>query len=128
MEIEGKVALVTGAGSGIGRASALAPASAGAKLVVSDIDEQGGEETAELIRSAGARARLPWEIAGVSSVEVRHLAFEGAVNGRSGAETGQVEARRYPPASRRATRSSLREGFAVHGPPDIAPGAVRYSC
>lgn len=56
MEIEGKVALVSGAGSGIGRASALALAQSGASLLVSDIDEQAGEETAELIRSAGSKA------------------------------------------------------------------------
>jgi len=42
---DGKVALVTGAGSGIGRASALAFARAGACVVVSDIDVGGGEET-----------------------------------------------------------------------------------
>jgi NAD(P)-dependent dehydrogenase (short-subunit alcohol dehydrogenase family) len=56
VEIEGKVALVSGAGSGIGRASAQALAGAGAKLIVSDVDEQAGEATAELIRSAGAEA------------------------------------------------------------------------
>lgn len=47
--IEGKVALVTGAGSGIGRASALAFARAGAKVVVSDIDLAAAEQTAALI-------------------------------------------------------------------------------
>jgi len=50
VEIEGKVALVSGAGSGIGRASAQALAAAGAKIVVSDIDPQAGEETVELVR------------------------------------------------------------------------------
>ncbi len=47
----GKVALVTGAGSGIGRASALAFAKAGAKVVVADISVEGGEETVELCRA-----------------------------------------------------------------------------
>jgi NAD(P)-dependent dehydrogenase (short-subunit alcohol dehydrogenase family) len=47
----GKVALVTGAASGIGRASALAFAKAGAKVVVADISVDGGEETVELCRA-----------------------------------------------------------------------------
>src|SRR5262245_21932968 len=52
----GKVALVTGAGSGIGRASALAFAREGAKVVVSDVVREGGEETVSLIKSAGGEA------------------------------------------------------------------------
>lgn len=55
-QLEGKVALVTGGSSGIGRATALAFARAGAKVVVSDVAVQGGEETARLIREAGGDA------------------------------------------------------------------------
>ena len=51
-----KVTLVTGAGSGIGRASALAFAQARAKVVVSDVDSKGGLETVRLIRDAGGEA------------------------------------------------------------------------
>jgi NAD(P)-dependent dehydrogenase (short-subunit alcohol dehydrogenase family) len=47
--VTGKVALVTGAGSGIGRASALAFAREGAKVVVSDVIVEGGEETVSMI-------------------------------------------------------------------------------
>ncbi len=54
--MQGKVVLVTGAGSGIGRASALAFAREGAKVVVSDIDAAGGEETVRLARAAGGEA------------------------------------------------------------------------
>ncbi len=46
----GKVALVTGAGSGIGRATAISFAQSGATVVVSDINAEGGEETISLIR------------------------------------------------------------------------------
>lgn len=56
MEIAGRVALVTGAASGIGRASALALADAGAAVVVVDVDADGGEETARRIRERGGRA------------------------------------------------------------------------
>lgn len=53
MILNGKVALVTGAGSGIGRASALAFARAGASVTVSDINARSADETADLIRAIG---------------------------------------------------------------------------
>lgn len=52
----GKVALVTGAASGIGRAAVLRLAAEGATVVATDIDEKGGEETASLARATGGRA------------------------------------------------------------------------
>ena len=54
--LKNKVALVTGAASGIGRAVALVWAREGAKVVVSDIDEKAGEETASMVRAQGADA------------------------------------------------------------------------
>jgi NAD(P)-dependent dehydrogenase (short-subunit alcohol dehydrogenase family) len=54
--LETKVALVTGAGSGIGRAISLLYASEGAKIVVSDIDEKGGNETISLVKEKGGDA------------------------------------------------------------------------
>lgn len=51
-----KVALVTGAASGIGRTSAQFYAREGAKVVVSDIDEVGGQETVKLIKQASGDA------------------------------------------------------------------------
>ncbi len=54
--LENKVALVTGAGSGIGRAIAVAYAQEGAAVMVSDINEKGGNETVELIANAGGKA------------------------------------------------------------------------
>jgi NAD(P)-dependent dehydrogenase (short-subunit alcohol dehydrogenase family) len=52
----GKVAFVTGAGTGIGRATALAFAREGASVVVSDISEQNVRETARMIEADGGRA------------------------------------------------------------------------
>ena len=52
-DFSGKVALVTGAGSGIGRASALAFAAAVAKVLVNDVDAQTNDETARMITAAG---------------------------------------------------------------------------
>ncbi|MFF4397358.1 SDR family NAD(P)-dependent oxidoreductase [Streptomyces sp. NPDC001480] len=46
---EGKVAIVTGAASGLGRAMALSLAEAGARVVVADLDAQGGREVADLV-------------------------------------------------------------------------------
>lgn len=52
----GKVALVTGAGSGIGEATALLFSACGAKVVVSDVNEQGGNATVEQIKQNGGEA------------------------------------------------------------------------
>lgn len=51
-----KVAFVTGATSGIGRATALASAREGSSVVVADIDADGAQETARLIEQAGGQA------------------------------------------------------------------------
>lgn len=52
----GKVALVTGAGSGIGRATAIGFAQSGAKVTVSDVNEATGNETVDLISQSGGTA------------------------------------------------------------------------
>ena len=54
--LDGKVVLVTGGGSGIGKASALACATEGAKLVVVDIDVNSGQATVSEIESTGGHA------------------------------------------------------------------------
>lgn len=56
MLLKDKVAIVTGAGSGIGRAIALRYAEEGARVIVSDIDNAGGRETAAQIASNGGEA------------------------------------------------------------------------
>src|SRR5829696_4752409 len=54
--LAGKVAFVTGAANGIGRAAALAFAREGASVVAADVSEQGNQQTARLVEQAGGRA------------------------------------------------------------------------
>ncbi len=56
--LDGKVAIITGAASGIGRATAQIFAREGAKLLLADLQEEAGNETAQMARSAGANARF----------------------------------------------------------------------
>ena len=51
--LSGKVALITGAGTGIGRATARAMAAAGAKVVVAEVNAAAGEQTAQIVTQAG---------------------------------------------------------------------------
>jgi NAD(P)-dependent dehydrogenase (short-subunit alcohol dehydrogenase family) len=56
MRLDGKVAIITGAGSGMGRVAALMFAAEGARVVVAEFDERAGGETAELVTAAGGEA------------------------------------------------------------------------
>jgi NAD(P)-dependent dehydrogenase (short-subunit alcohol dehydrogenase family) len=56
MRLKGKVALITGAGSGIGRESALLFAREGAGIVVVDVNDEGGQESAEMVKARGGSA------------------------------------------------------------------------
>jgi NAD(P)-dependent dehydrogenase (short-subunit alcohol dehydrogenase family) len=54
--LENKTAIITGAGSGIGRAISLLYSKEGANIIVSDIDEAGGKETVDQIKKNGGKA------------------------------------------------------------------------
>ena len=56
MDLEGQVAIVTGAGRGIGRATALELARLGADIVIAELDQAGGKRTAEEVGALGRRA------------------------------------------------------------------------
>jgi len=84
MEITGKVAIVTGAGSGIGRACARSLAALGASVLVADIDEAGGRETVTTIASEAGVAEF-------SRVDVRELTdlsamFDSAIDSFGGVD------------------------------------------
>ena len=72
MRLAHKVAIITGAGSGIGRASAYLFAKEGAKLAVADIDDAGGEETVATIKADGGEAIFVHTDVSIAS-EVEHL-------------------------------------------------------
>jgi NAD(P)-dependent dehydrogenase (short-subunit alcohol dehydrogenase family) len=77
-EFAGKVAIVTGAGSGIGLATARVFASAGSRLVIAELDATRGNEVAEELRAAGADAiGLACDVASETDVKrVVDAAFE----------------------------------------------------
>lgn len=56
--LEGKSVIVTGAGGGIGRATCVVLAAAGAKVIASDVSEASGRETVEAVRTSGGNARF----------------------------------------------------------------------
>lgn len=72
----GKVALITGGGAGIGRASAILFAKEGAKVVVAERDEAAGKETADLINAnrPGSALFVPTDVTVAESVEMAVLA------------------------------------------------------
>ncbi len=57
MPLHGQVAVITGAGSGFGRATALRFAREGARVLAADVNEAAARETAEMIRAAGGEAQ-----------------------------------------------------------------------
>ena len=70
LDLDGKVALVTGAASGIGRASCIRYAEAGAAVMCADIDADGAKATAETINGAGGRAAsLQLDVSDEAAVE-----------------------------------------------------------
>ena len=81
MDFANKTAVVTGAGSGIGRATAQALAREGARVIVADIDPAGGEATASAIRQHGGQASfMPVDMTDAASI----TGFAAAVQASNG--------------------------------------------
>lgn len=82
--IKDKVALVLGAGGGLGSAIATALAAEGAKIAVADIDPEAAARTAQAVQAAGGKAlALPWDLADLAAID-GHI-------GRIEAELGPVD-------------------------------------
>ena len=71
MRLENKVAIITGAGSGIGRASALRFTAEGAYVLAVDVNEEGLDETGQLIANAGLAVPSTYAADVSQSVEVK---------------------------------------------------------
>jgi NAD(P)-dependent dehydrogenase (short-subunit alcohol dehydrogenase family) len=84
MELQGQVAIVTGAGRGIGRATALELAKLGADIVIAELDQAGGKRTAEEVGALGRRAV-------VTATDVTSRADLRAMVDRAKADFGRVD-------------------------------------
>jgi len=84
MELQGQVAIVTGAGRGIGRATALELAKLGADIVIAELDEAGAKRTAEEVGALGRRAV-------VAQTDVTSRADLRAMVDRAKADFGRID-------------------------------------
>jgi 3-oxoacyl-[acyl-carrier protein] reductase len=84
MELQGQVAIVTGAGRGIGRATALELARLGADVVIAELDQAGAKRTAEEVGALGRRAV-------VAQTDVTSRADLRAMVDRAKAELGRID-------------------------------------
>jgi len=84
MELQGQVAIVTGAGRGIGRATALELARLGADVVIAELDQAGAKRTAEEVGGLGRRAV-------VAQTDVTSRADLCAMVDRATAELGRID-------------------------------------
>ncbi|HEX3302040.1 MAG TPA: SDR family NAD(P)-dependent oxidoreductase, partial [Thermomicrobiales bacterium] len=101
--LSGRVAIVTGAGSGIGRAVAHRLAGAGASVIVAEADSESGADAAASITAAGGQARfVPCDVAGSANVQtmiaetLRSLGRLDILVNNAGIPGPSASADRYP--------------------------------
>ena len=129
--LEGKVAIITGAGSGIGRAAAVLFANEGAKLVLADWNEDGLDETLGLVLNAGAEAitkktnvSVENEIRQLIELALRTYSVVDIVCNNAGI-TGQLTSLEEQDAARLATGLWGKCFWARSSPPSILPNICR---
>jgi len=111
MELNDRIAVITGAGSGIGRSTALRLAREGASIVVGDLNEEGARETVALVEQAGGKAKAV-RVDVTKSSDLRRM-FDAAgeayggfdiLYNNAGITTGQP---RYPESSEEQWRRTI---------------------
>jgi NAD(P)-dependent dehydrogenase (short-subunit alcohol dehydrogenase family) len=111
--LQGKVALITGGGRGIGRAAALLFARERAKVVIAEIAREAGEATAAAIRDAGGEARfVPTDVAKPDQVEA---AVQAAVDAFGALDVLYNNAGGATPRDGRVTEMDLDEFWRTIG-------------
>ena len=124
---DNRVVLITGAGSGIGRATARIMARAGAKVAIVDCNREGGDETAGMIAREGSRAKV-WEgdvtdYSGMAKI-VRRVEEAFEQDRRSGQQRrgrlGSLPPGRGDPGDVRALHAGASRWHHLHHPGRVA--------
>jgi NAD(P)-dependent dehydrogenase (short-subunit alcohol dehydrogenase family) len=113
--LDGKIALITGTGTGIGRATARAMAAEGAKIVVAEINAAAGEQTAQIVvQSGGDCIAVPTDVTQEGSVRraietaVRHFGALHILHSNAGGST--------PVDSGMTRGAAVRPAHGLNGP------------
>lgn len=114
MDFNGRVAVVTGAGSGMGQAHAVLFSERGARVTINDINRESAEETADLVRRHGGEALVaPYDVTDPKSVGImmeetaRHFGrIDIMVNNAGNVGSGHT--------IEETTATEMRDTFASH--------------
>jgi NAD(P)-dependent dehydrogenase (short-subunit alcohol dehydrogenase family) len=117
--LEGKVAVITGAGTGIGRATARLFAQEGARVVVAELLAQAGEQTAQLIVQAGGEAiAITTDVTEPDSIQAT---IDKAVQHYGALHVLHNETGRLFEAMRSVLQTAIRRGAGAEGFADRLP-------
>ena len=109
--VSGKVALITGSGSGIGRATAILFAREGAKVSIADYNRDGGEQTVRTIKNAGGEASFIEANVAIAKHAEAMVAKTIETYGRPGL---RLQQRRYRRRDGRQYRGLQRRELGTH--------------